>query len=139
MDSLNRRFMVILLSRGVRSSKILATSHQTTRRHLNIHFGEDLHCSFLLRRDTFRGRHILKQEFGWGFAGYLFRWLWDLVWIVWNMRVRNAELWIEVPSIAVKIYRVNEGRKVLRNACTFLYVQAVRRTQPVAKTIRRRC
>jgi hypothetical protein len=137
MESLNRRFIVILLSRGVRSSKTLATFHQTTRRHLNMLFGEDLHCSFLLRRDTFRGRHILKEEYGWGFAGYLFRCLWDLV--LSGMCVRNAELWIEIPSIAVENYRENAGRKIFRNASTFLLVQAVKRTLSVAKTIERRC
>jgi hypothetical protein len=44
---------------------MLETFHRTTRRHLNIYFCEDLHCSFLLRRGTLRGRQILKKESGW--------------------------------------------------------------------------
>lgn len=90
IDSFNRRFIVILLSRGVRSSKMLETFHQTTRRHLNIHFCEDFHCSFLLRRDMFRGRQIMKES-GW----LQFRWLlvqvgvgFGLVWNVSRMQLR---------------------------------------------------
>ena len=81
---------MILLSRGFRSSNRLETFHQTARRHLNIHFCEDLHCSFLLPRGTFGGRHILKKESGCRFAGYLFRWVWDLV--LSRVCVKNAIL-----------------------------------------------
>jgi hypothetical protein len=86
--SFNCRFIVILLSCRFRSSKMLETHHQTTRRHLNIHFCENLRCSSPSHCDTFRGRLVLKKESGFRFAGCLLVVM--AFGTVWNVRVNTA-------------------------------------------------